>query len=62
MVWQRCMRPQVTQRLGAWVGFLLLVVSTFACGGRERPLAPRSQTWAELRTVRRAVRVTPPDE
>lgn len=62
MVWQRCMRPHITRRLGAWIGFLLLVVSTFACGGRERPLAPRSQTWAELRTVRRTVRVTPPDE
>ena len=62
MVWQRSMRPHIARRLGAWFGFFLLVVTTFACGGRERPLAPRSQTWAELRTVRRAVLVTLPDE
>src|SRR5687767_13548855 len=33
-----------------------------ACGSPERPLAPKSQTWAELRTVRRAVAVTPPGQ
>jgi Ca-activated chloride channel family protein len=33
-----------------------------ACGQPERPLAPKSQTWAELRTVRRAVAVTPPGQ
>jgi tetratricopeptide (TPR) repeat protein len=44
----------------------LLVFSLWAvlllcgCGKDERPLAPKTQTWAELRTVRRGVFVTPP--
>lgn len=62
MVWLRCMRPTFARRFGAWLGFCVLVLSSFACGRNERPLAPRSQTWAELRTVRRAVLVTPPGE
>lgn len=62
MVWLRCMRAFFAGRFGAWLGFCVLVVSTIACGRNERPLAPRSQTWAELRTVRRAVLVTPPGE
>ncbi|HVK68154.1 MAG TPA: VIT domain-containing protein [Polyangium sp.] len=33
-----------------------------ACREPERPLLPRSQTWAELRTVRRDVLVAPPGE
>jgi len=33
-----------------------------ACREPERPLLPRTQTWAELRTVRRDVSVTPPGE
>lgn len=33
-----------------------------ACGQPERPLAPKSQTWAELRTVRRSVVVAPPGQ
>ena len=33
-----------------------------ACREPERPLVPRAQTWAELRTVRRDVMVTPPGE
>ncbi|MDI1448666.1 VIT domain-containing protein [Polyangium sp. 6x1] len=33
-----------------------------ACREPERPLLPRSQTWAELRTVRRDVTVAPPGE
>ncbi|WP_170319925.1 VIT domain-containing protein [Polyangium spumosum] len=33
-----------------------------ACREPERPLHPRSQTWAELRTVRRDVTVAPPGE
>jgi Ca-activated chloride channel family protein len=32
------------------------------CSEPQRPLLPRSQTWAELRTVRRAVLVAPPGE
>jgi Ca-activated chloride channel family protein len=39
-----------------------LVVPALACAPRERPLLPRSQTWAELRTIRRGVTVKPPDE
>jgi Vault protein inter-alpha-trypsin domain len=41
---------------------LSLTLAIAACGRPEKPLAPRSQTWAELRTVRRNVTVTPPDE
>jgi tetratricopeptide (TPR) repeat protein len=33
-----------------------------ACGERPVGLAPRTQTWAELRVVRRAITVTPPGE
>lgn len=62
MVWSPCMRPTIARRFGAWLGFCVLVLTAFACGRSERPLAPRSQTWAELRTVRRAVHVTPPGE
>lgn len=42
----------------------VLFPSVLSCGGRshERPLLPRSQTWAELRTIRRAVAVKPPGE
>src|SRR6185295_10056300 len=40
----------------------LSAVVLLSCGSRERPLLPRSQTWAELRTIRRAVTVTPPGE
>ncbi len=51
-----------------WARFRALVIVlsacwlVVACSRPERPLAPRSQTWAELRMVRRAVLVTPPDE
>ncbi len=43
--------------------FVAVVPGVLAsCGGHEERLAPRSQTWAELRTVRRDVKVTPPGE
>ncbi|AKT39052.1 VIT domain-containing protein [Chondromyces crocatus] len=42
--------------------FWLLVTLTLGCGPGERPLLPRSQTWAELRTVRRSVTVQVPGE
>lgn len=61
MVWQPYMPPHLARRIAAWLGFCVLLLSG-ACAQKERPLAPRSQTWAELRTVRRAVFVTPPDE
>ncbi len=39
------------------------VAPSLSCtGAPERPLLPRSQTWAELRTVRRGVTVAPPNE
>ncbi len=42
---------------------LLAVVVLLSCNGSgARPLLPRSQTWAELRTIRRAVTVQPPEE
>jgi tetratricopeptide (TPR) repeat protein len=40
--------------------WLCAVAALCGCGGDERPLAPKTQTWAELRTVRRGVFVTPP--
>ncbi len=45
-----------------WALLACVLLAVGACGQRERPLAPRSQTWAELRVVRRGVRVTPPGE
>ncbi len=60
------MRPRPAHARAARVLLVLicLVLSIVAagCGGGERPLLPRSQTWAELRTVRRAVAVTVPGE
>lgn len=46
------------------VAFLTFVCPTILPGCREpeRPILPRSQTWAELRTVRRDVVVVPPNE
>ena len=57
---RNCMQFQKSPR-GALRLFAMLVGVwlAVACGRNERPLAPRSQTWAELRTVRRAVFVTP---
>lgn len=47
----------------AVVALSFVVAPSLSCNGRaERPLLPRSQTWAELRTVRRGVTVTPPGE
>ena len=41
----------------------VLLPSMLSCSGpHERPLLPRSQTWAELRTIRRSVTVRPPSE
>lgn len=49
--------------LPATAGLLFLVfASAVGCGPAERELLPRSLTWAELRTVRRSVTVTPPGE
>ncbi|HZF56444.1 MAG TPA: VIT domain-containing protein [Polyangiaceae bacterium] len=41
---------------------LWLAAALASCKPQEKPLLPRSQTWAELRTVRRAVTVIPPNE
>ena len=47
----------------AVVALSFVVVPSLSCNGAApRPLLPRSQTWAELRTVRRGVTVTPPGE
>jgi Ca-activated chloride channel family protein len=55
-----CVRARFLLALLALCAVLLPSIS---CGGpRERPLLPRSQTWAELRTIRRAVTVKPPEE
>jgi len=40
-----------------------VVAPSLSCNGApERPVLPRSQTWAELRTIRRGVMVAPPNE
>ncbi|EYF07016.1 VIT domain-containing protein [Chondromyces apiculatus] len=46
------------------VAVMLLVLAAIAvgCSPGERPLLPKTQTWAELRTVRRGVTVQMPDE
>jgi len=41
---------------------ILLCIGPFGCRKAERPLEPRSVTWAELRTVRSGVHVQPPGE
>jgi Ca-activated chloride channel family protein len=42
---------------------LLLPLLAAGCsGGGDRALLPKTQTWAELRTVRRSITVTPPGE
>ncbi|MFT3772002.1 MAG: VIT domain-containing protein [Minicystis sp.] len=46
----------------AVLALFALVLPAISCAPRERPLLPRSQTWAELRTIRRGVTVKPPDE
>lgn len=61
--------PETMKRSGSWArlglasSWLVLLLVLVGCQ-RERPrqLEPRAQTWAELREVRRGVRVTPPDE
>lgn len=59
------------RRGGAWAPLRVWLLALFAvlappllasCKRDERALAPKSQTWAELRVVRRDVTVTPPDE
>lgn len=47
----------LSRRLVWWV---FLLGTLWGCGRDERQLAPKTQTWAELRTVRRGVFVTPP--
>lgn len=49
--------------LPPWAALVsLFVAPLFSCGPHEQDLLPRSMTWAELRTVRRDVMVTPPGE
>lgn len=45
-----------------WLSVVLLALVAMSCEPPEAPLAPKSQTFAELRVVRRAVTVTPPGE
>ncbi|UQA59313.1 VIT domain-containing protein [Polyangium aurulentum] len=57
--------PSARPRLAVVVLALIALVCPgllAGCSEPERPLLPRSQTWAELRTVRRAVLVAPPGE
>ncbi|HEY4106929.1 MAG TPA: VIT and VWA domain-containing protein, partial [Polyangiaceae bacterium] len=59
-------RSAITKRVGSWKWASLLLVlilgGPLGCRKAERPLEPRSITWAELRTVRQGVHVTPPGE
>jgi tetratricopeptide (TPR) repeat protein len=48
--------------VAVFAAILLLSATLVGCGAREEPLLPRALTWAELRTVRSGVRVTPPGE
>jgi len=41
---------------------ILMCLAPLGCRKAERPLEPRSVTWAELRTVRSGVHVQPPGE
>jgi tetratricopeptide (TPR) repeat protein len=41
---------------------LLVFLGPLGCRKAERPLEPRGVTWAELRSVRRGVHLTPPGE
>ena len=53
----------VVGRAWGWFGLvplLFFVLLASGCDQGERRLAPRSLTWAELRTVRHGVLVTPP--
>ena len=53
--------PNVRARRGiarVFLALLVLTLSAVSCGPHERPLLPSSQTWAELRAVRRGVTVT----
>ena len=51
-------------RSRSWAPLLtiLLLLWPLGCRKAERPLEPHSITWAELRTVRSGVHVTPPGE
>jgi Ca-activated chloride channel family protein len=44
------------------LAFVVAALALPSCKAPEKPLLPRAQTWAELRTVRRAVAVTPPGD
>lgn len=44
------------------LALVVVALSTGSCKAPAKPLLPRSQTWAELRTVRRAITVTSPGE
>ena len=55
-------RVQKARFACACLALLFMVFPALSCRHDERPLLPRSQTWAELRTVRRGVSVKPPDE
>jgi Ca-activated chloride channel family protein len=54
--------PHVRLRAHAVAAALILAAPLVACGDRAAPLAPRTQTFAELRTVRRGVTVTAPGD
>ncbi len=54
-------RPRLAVVVMAFLALVFPGLLT-ACREPERPLLPRSQTWAELRTVRREVVVAPPGE
>jgi tetratricopeptide (TPR) repeat protein len=58
--------PSCRVRVRFVLAILALCVAVFpsiSCSGpAARPLLPRSQTWAELRTIRRDVLVQPPGE
>ncbi|MEI7894607.1 MAG: VIT domain-containing protein, partial [Myxococcales bacterium] len=59
LVLRHCMLPVAMDPRKTSV---LLLAVALSCAPKERPLAPRSQTWGELRLLRGTGRVSPPGE
>ncbi len=58
-----CVRARPPTMALAILALCAVLLPSLSCGrSSARPLLPRSQTWAELRTLRRGVTVEPPEE
>ncbi|MBI5534228.1 MAG: hypothetical protein HY898_16005 [Deltaproteobacteria bacterium] len=54
--------PSHVRTFCCWLWLSVCVALAISCGPGEQPLAPRSQTWGELRAIRGAVTIAPPNE